>query len=300
MSADTTFAWLTPPAPAAIGLVRCGAADAHLLDRLLDRAPAPSRARFARLLAPDGRIVDEVVATRLADGGLELSCHGGPGMRAAVSDCLRGHGFVEVVTDGLDGDGAWSDLARAGSPGAVRWLLRHPHALAASEAPTPFARELLFRQPVVLITGPTNAGKSTLLNAWCGRQRALVSDVPGTTRDLIAAEALIAGWRVRLLDSAGLRPSDDALERAGQELVERARAWADAVIHLCPPDQDPSEARSGDLVVLGKADLRAAIAPGMAAWSISGVPGASPAALLATLELRLLAHLGLPPGLVEP
>ena len=82
--------------------------------------------------------------------------------------------------------------------------------------------ELLYRPPFgVLITGPANAGKSSLLNAWCGHQRALVSDQAGTTRDLVAAETICHGWRLRLLDSAGLRAGADAIEAAGQALVEQ-------------------------------------------------------------------------------
>ena len=86
----TTFSWLTPPAPAAIALVRVPA-WAALLDRPL---PAPDQARFARLIAPDKTVVDELVAERITGDELHLMCHGGPGMRAAVEACLRAHGLT--------------------------------------------------------------------------------------------------------------------------------------------------------------------------------------------------------------
>lgn len=237
-----TFSWLTPAAPAAIAVVRV-TAHAALLDRAL---PAVGAARFARLLAPDGGVVDELVADRISAEELHLMPHGGPGMRAAVEACLRAHGLQQTAPSA---DPQWAALAAAPAPAAVHWLLAHPGAVP------PFNPDFLRRTPIVLITGPANAGKSTLLNAWCGHQRALVSDIPGTTRDVLAAETTVGGWRLRLLDSAGLRQTADPLEQAGQALVAAARARADVILSLRPPGNDGPEAAT-DLVVLGKADLR--------------------------------------------
>ncbi len=267
------FAWLTPSAPAAIALVRVPALAA-LLDRPL---PALDAARFARLILPDGVVVDELVVERIAADALHLMTHGGPGMRAAVEACLRAHG---LLPEPVVSDVRWAALAGAPSPAAVRWLLAHP------DTPPPFNPEFLHRTPLVLITGPANAGKSTLLNAWCGRQRALVSELPGTTRDLLATETLIAGWRLRLLDSAGLRPTEDPLEQAGQALVAVARARADLVLSLRPPGDDLPDA-PGDLVVLGKADLRP---PGAGLrWTVR-----DPESGLAEVGAAVLQRLGLP------
>jgi tRNA modification GTPase len=77
----------------------------------------------------------------------------------------------------------------------------------------------------VAIAGPPNAGKSSLLNALVGRDVALVSEIAGTTRDLIEVQLVLGGQRVRLVDTAGLREASDAVERMG---VERARQSADA------------------------------------------------------------------------
>lgn len=272
--------WLTPPAPAAIGLLRAPA-YAALSDRPL---PAVGRARFAQLCAVDGAIIDEVVITRLSDGVMEIACHGGPGIRAAVEQALRGHGLLSA--SGEVSDDRWSRLARAAHPAAVRWLLAHDDALPP---PAFFSAGLLYRVPVVLLTGPANAGKSTLLNAWCGHQRALVSDLAGTTRDLIAAQTLAHGWRLRLLDSAGLRPGGDDLERAGQALVAVARRSADVVLYLRPPADHGGEA--GDLIVQGKADLTAATG---LRWSVHGVPGSDAASLLDRLGRAVLERLRLP------
>ena len=273
---DDGWVWLTPPAPAAIALLRTPAQVA-LIDRPL---PNVGRARFAQLCGVDGTIIDEVVITRLSDGVMEIACHGGPGIRAAVEQALRGHGLLPAKPEA--GDDRWSRLARAAHPAAARWLLTH------DEAP-PFPADLLSRVPVVLITGPANAGKSTLLNAWCGHQRALVSALPGTTRDLIAAQTLMHGWRLRLLDSAGLRAGGDDLERAGQELVAVARRSADVVLYLRPPGDHGGEA--GDLIVQGKADL--APTTGLQ-WSVHGVSGRDAATLLDHLGRAVLERLHLP------
>ena len=259
-----TYRWLTPAAPAAIAVVAVPALPA-LLDRPL---PAPGTARFARLVDPAGKPVDEIVADRVADDVLHLMTHGGPGVRAAVTAALGGHGLVEVPAPA----DPWATLAH---PAAVAWALDHPGA----PDPHPWLRRI----PTVLITGPANAGKSSLLNAWCGRQRALVSDLPGTTRDLLAATALVDGWRLRLLDSAGLRATADPLEQAGQALVAQARTWADLVVRLVPPEEEPPV--TGDLVVLGKADLRPP-GPGLR-WSVHDPGG------LADLGRAVLGRLGL-------
>lgn len=76
----------------------------------------------------------------------------------------------------------------------------------------------------VAIIGPPNVGKSTLLNALLGEQRAIVSDIQGTTRDTIEDSLIIDGILFRLIDTAGLRDTDDTLENMG---IERSRQAAE-------------------------------------------------------------------------
>ncbi|MDA3961036.1 MAG: 50S ribosome-binding GTPase [Planctomycetota bacterium] len=273
-----TFRWLTPPAPAAIAVLRLSGAR-PVLDRPL---PGLGQACLAHLLDPNGAAVDEVVAIGAAGGVCDVCTHGGPGIRAAVNQALHEHGFLESADVAHD---RWSRLARCVCPAARDWILAH------DAAEPPFAAQYLERIPTVLITGGANAGKSSLLNAWCGHERAVVSHLPGTTRDLLMAEVGCGPWRLHVLDSAGLRATTDAIEQAGQDLVAMARARVDLVIHLDPADA-PDPPRPGDLHVYGKADLGdASTGLGWAAPAYVGEARSSQ--MLADLELAVLAGLGL-------
>ena len=85
---------------------------------------------------------------------------------------------------------------------------------------------------LVVLAGPPNAGKSSLLNALLGESRAIVSDIPGTTRDSIEAWTDLGGVPVRLVDTAGLRGTSDAVEAEGVQRAEELIAKADVVLGL--------------------------------------------------------------------
>jgi tRNA modification GTPase len=103
----------------------------------------------------------------------------------------------------------------------------------------------------VVIAGPPNAGKSSLLNALVGRDAAITSEVPGTTRDLIEAPLAIGGAPFVLIDTAGLRESGDAIEAIGVGRAQASVAAADIVLWLGDPRQAPERSIS----VHAKADL---------------------------------------------
>jgi tRNA modification GTPase len=84
----------------------------------------------------------------------------------------------------------------------------------------------------VVIYGPTNAGKSSLLNRLLGYERAIVSPIPGTTRDTIEEVINMRGVPLRLLDTAGIRDSTDELERAGIARTEQSLEAADLLLHV--------------------------------------------------------------------
>ena len=91
---------------------------------------------------------------------------------------------------------------------------------------------LLKSGALVVLAGPPNAGKSSLLNALLEENRAIVSDVPGTTRDSIEAWIDLDGWPVRLVDTAGLRETKDAVEVEGVRRSEELLSKADLVLWL--------------------------------------------------------------------
>jgi len=90
--------------------------------------------------------------------------------------------------------------------------------------------ERLREGALLVIAGRPNAGKSSLFNALLGTERAIVTEVPGTTRDAVEAHAVLEGFPFRLVDTAGLRDSNDRIERLGIEVSRRYLAAADLVL----------------------------------------------------------------------
>jgi len=101
--------------------------------------------------------------------------------------------------------------------------------------------ERLREGALVVIAGRPNAGKSSLFNALLGTERAIVTEIPGTTRDAIEAHAVIEGFPFRLADTAGLRDSGDRVERLGIEVSRRYLGAADLVLYC----EEAGEAGSG-------------------------------------------------------
>jgi tRNA modification GTPase len=115
---------------------------------------------------------------------------------------------------------------------AASGILATMDALLAT-APT---GELLRTGAIVVIAGAPNAGKSSLFNALIGMQRAIVTDIPGTTRDALEAMVDIGPWPVRLVDTAGLREGRETVERLGIEIAEQHVANAHVVL-VCGEDE---------------------------------------------------------------
>ena len=153
----------------------------------------------------------------------------------------------------------------------------------------------------VALCGRPNVGKSSLLNALLGEDRAIVTAIPGTTRDMITGDMLLGGSVIHLVDTAGLHATDDPVEQLGVARAEAAIRQADVVLLVLDagmPLTDEDHALLDKLrglntaIVLNKADLPAllteqeasALLPGAKVISVSAHEPATLAALKAYLQ----------------
>lgn len=109
----------------------------------------------------------------------------------------------------------------------------------------------------IVVAGPPNAGKSSLVNALAGEDRAIVTAIPGTTRDLIEVPLSLSGIPVVLVDTAGLRTSEDDVESIGISLAERELARSDILLWLGEREDQPEHPSA--LLIASKSDLFAKV-----------------------------------------
>lgn len=118
--------------------------------------------------------------------------------------------------------------------------------------------KLLREGALLVLSGVPNAGKSTLFNALLGQQRAIVTDIPGTTRDSIEELLIIDGIPIRIADTAGLRDTDQAIEQLGITRTKELTRAADICLAVIDGTQqlEPQlqQLQSPDLIVLNKSD----------------------------------------------
>lgn len=147
------------------------------------------------------------------------------------------------------------------------------HAQLRREIAGQGARERVQTGFEVALVGSVNAGKSTLLNALAGREAAITSDIAGTTRDVIELRMDIGGYAVTLLDTAGLRETEETIESIGIARGQKRADEADIRIILCdgPDALPPIQPRSGDITLFSKSDLYPDMAGGVSGRTGQGL-----------------------------
>ena len=189
------------------------------------------------------------------------------------AEALRLSALVETQLDFADED----DVEEADDAALVQAITALASEMRALLAHPPAER--LHQGLSVVIAGPPNSGKSTLLNRLAGREAAIVSDQAGTTRDLIELPVRIAGRAFILTDSAGLRDAtDDAIEAIGIERAEAAMAAADIILWLGAEGAGPDHAAL--IEVAARADCADFVAKGADALALSAETGQGVDALL--------------------
>jgi tRNA modification GTPase len=190
------------------------------------------------------------------------------------------------------------------APERLRSRLEAARGAVAGLLATAPTGERLREGALVVIAGPPNAGKSSLFNALLGASRALVTEIPGTTRDTIEAPASVLGWPVRLADTAGLREADDRIEQLGIEVSRRYVAAADLVLLCLDPgrpvtaEERALAAEYAALVVRTKADLAPAWTPGAAEGiPVSSLTGQGLDLLAQAIAARVFSGVGQGPDL---
>jgi tRNA modification GTPase len=184
-------------------------------------------------------------ATRLLQGGLSAAVARWRG------GLIEARAFLEAAIDFADEDDIPAEAVREGLArlGPIEAELEAAVAGAAGAALVRSGFE-------VALIGPPNAGKSSLLNRIAGRDVALTSSIPGTTRDALEVRCAIGSHLVTVIDTAGQRETPDPLEALG---VERAQRRADAadlrVVVRAHDAQDAPPHRAGDVLVWNKSDV---------------------------------------------
>lgn len=251
---------LTPPGRGAVGVIGLRG-DLSSVDGLLqamNQRPLSKQPIDRVCYAKWGsESSEDVVVVRTQVDAAEVHCHGGlAAVHRILNDLKQAGATVVSVHDWLAatiGDVATDcqlALARCTTLRTASLVLeqcdRFPAALQQLQSADPEQREEL-RQSLrqwadfgihlttpwqVVLCGRPNVGKSSLINALLGYQRAVVFDQPGTTRDVVEGTTAINGWPVALSDTAGLRETDSSLEAAGISLAREWIAGADLVLFV--------------------------------------------------------------------
>jgi len=201
-------------------------------------------------------------------------------------DVIAALALHEAVIDFVEEDDV-ADKARDMAGPIIARLVKELESALATSSQNAALRDGL----KVVIAGAPNVGKSSLLNALARREAAIVSEIAGTTRDVVEAQVMFEGLPLTLADTAGIRgATEDRIEQIGIERAHAAAAAADILIWVTAPDvSSPSHPpRKPDIEVLNKADLDSIHVRNDAALPVSTKTGVGLDALRAALHTEVL------------
>ena len=325
---------LTPPGRGAVASLRIegpGALDLvarHFVARnsrpLADFPPGRIVVGRSAGVLPAPR--EEVVLNRHSDSAIELHCHGGLAAIARIEEILVGGGCRPITwqewiaRQEADPFAAAARLALAEARtlrtaailldqyrGALRRAMEQiesslqagageeaRHAIEALLAHAATGLHLV-RPWQVVVAGPPNVGKSSLVNAIAGYQRAIVHSTPGTTRDIVSVQTAMDGWPVEVSDTAGLRETGEEVERAGLDLARQKILAADLIVLVFDrslpwsgPDQALVESYPTALRADNKSDLPLALGQRPPGMEVSALQSAGIDALCHEIAGRLV------------
>ncbi|MED5577057.1 MAG: GTPase [Planctomycetota bacterium] len=340
--ANECTAWmLTPPGRAAVATVcLSGPVVRELLDLFFEpqsqglwSSQSLNRLFYGNWLGPDGSREDLVIC-RKTSVAFEIYCHGGtlPTRRILGNlqdqGCRIGSPWEAMRTETRDlisAEARWL-LSSQGSQVPASILARQ--AMGALSNTVDQIEQLIWegtlheakrlalqlldtwswgmrisRPPRVAFCGRPNVGKSSLINAILGYERSIVVDRPGTTRDLVMERAVIGGWPVELIDTAGLRSStSDPLEAQGIGRAQHILKEVDGIVAVssfpdCPAVKLPDEIQTPVLQVLNKSDLCSEVRPACDVLMTSVLENQGILDLLSQLQAMLIPR-GTPPDAI--
>ena len=178
----------------------------------------------ADLIAAESRAAHMVAATQMRGGYSEM-------LEQLRSELLNVTTLLELELDFSEEDVEFADRAR------LQQMLEQTDSVVLRLMESFRVGNAIREGVSVAIVGRPNVGKSTLLNRLVGDDRAMVSDIAGTTRDTIEESVVIDDIRFRFVDTAGLHDTDDRLEKMGIERTERAIRQAQIVLYMVEPLQ---------------------------------------------------------------
>lgn len=263
------------------------------------RVRKPHGVGFGRWISGP-ELVEEVVVRRSSLTRLEIHCHGGSAASAAIRESVdsflhaRDYPSNDRMVDDQDQTyfraEAIEDLSRARTLRVATHLLAQANGSlegflqgivlrlndpklhgASLDEVTQSLVELRRRADIgmrfvkgwsVVLSGPPNVGKSSLLNAMLGYDRSIVHSAPGSTRDVVSGSTAIGGWPVELSDTAGMRKTDSEIESQGVALAQKAFERSDIALVIVDATLGLSEShrtwlseRQDAIVVANKCDL---------------------------------------------